>query len=197
MNADLIVLGLGNPGPKYTFTRHNIGFLAVDLLAQNCREKFKLDSKFSSEWCEGTLGMGSKALLLKPQTYMNISGEALRALYQKHSHLRSKALIVIQDEVDLPFGTIKVKFGGGDAGHNGLKSLREHLGHGDYFRIRLGVGKPHGDSKKSMATHVLENFSKDEMNTVVSMCARSVDLVELLAQSKLQAAQELAAKALP
>jgi len=195
MKADAIVVGLGNPGPRYAFTRHNVGFIALDLLAGRERSSFTssgLASKIQAHVAEVELA-GKKLLLLKPQTFMNLSGESLQKLYQLHNHLREAELYCLHDEADIPFGQLKVKHGGGDAGHNGLKSLRETLGHGDYARLRMGVGKPVPGSGISLADYVLAGFRKDEEATLTDLCIRTLDSLEGYLGKGLQEAQRISA----
>lgn len=192
MNADAVVVGLGNPGPRYAFTRHNAGFIALDLLAQEMGASFANNRKLKAEEC--TIAWGShRVLLLKPQTFMNLSGESVQALYSQYNHLREKPLIVLHDEVDIPFGQVRAKLGGGDAGHNGLKSLRQCLGHGDYYRVRIGVGKPLQGSPIPLADHVLAQFGDNERELLAKMLLRSLDITELLLNKDLEKAQRLAA----
>jgi len=164
MNFDLIVVALGNPGSKYAFTRHNVAWIAVDLLAQEKAVSFStqgIGKKIQAEVCEMSID-SKKVLLLKPQTFMNLSGESLAKLFAQNSHLRDLPLLCIHDEIDLPLGKVRIKLGGSDAGHNGLRSLREHLGHGDYYRIRVGVGRPPAGSPLKVVDWVLQNFEKSD-----------------------------------
>lgn len=137
----LLVVGLGNPGAKYEGTRHNVGAEAVEELARRCDERLKADRKVSSSVAAVRLG-GVRCQLAIPQTFMNESGRAVSQLIRRHPLDSWEDLVVIHDELDLDPGIIKVKRGGGLAGHNGLKSITEHLGTRDYSRIRIGVGKP-------------------------------------------------------
>jgi len=152
----LLLVGLGNPGPDYAQHRHNIGFMAVDAIAD--RYGFgPFRAKFQGRVAEGEIA-GLKVLALKPETYMNESGravEAARAFYK----LRAQDIIVLHDEIDLAAGKVRVKRGGGHAGHNGLRSIHAHVG-AEYARVRLGVGHP-GDKDK-VSGHVLRNFSKTD-----------------------------------
>ena len=196
MNFDAILVGLGNPGPKYALTRHNIGFILVDLLAQDCGEKFSstgLGKAIQAETAEISWN-SKKLLLIKPQTFMNLSGESLQRLYQKYSHLRDLPLIVAHDEVDLPFNKLRFKTGGSDAGHNGLKSLRACLGNGDYHRLRIGVGRPNPEDKISVADYVLGVFAKPEQEALVSFLDHGIAVVESFLKEGLSAAQSLASK---
>ncbi len=173
MAAKLIV-GLGNPGPKYLWTRHNAGFIVLDRFAHLAGIQTTRKS-FSGYYGEGDFE-GNRLLLLKPQTYMNLSGRSVAEALRFHK-LTTADLIVIHDELDIPFGQIKLKADGGHGGHNGLRSLHQELGSGEYKRLRIGIGKPlHGD----MADYVLTNFSKDEMNELPKIVDGVVDALEML-----------------
>ena len=150
-----LIVGLGNPGPKYSWTRHNAGFMVLDELAR--RAGIAVSRKtFSGFFGEGTY-RGERLLLLKPQTFMNLSGRSVNPALHFH-RLSLQDLIVIHDDLDIPFGRVKLKDGGGHAGHNGLRSLMQELGGGQFARIRVGVGRPlHGDA----ADYVLSPFTRD------------------------------------
>ncbi len=153
-SSPLLVVGLGNPGPKYQANRHNIGFMAVDAIAR--RHGFgPFRSRFQGEIAEGALG-GGRVLVLKPMTFMNESGRSVAAA-ARFFKIPVEKIVVFHDELDLAAGKIRVKDGGGHAGHNGLRSLHAHLGPG-YRRVRLGIGHP-GD-KDRVIDHVLEDFAK-------------------------------------
>ncbi len=192
MNAEWIFMGLGNPGREYAFTRHNAGFLLLDILAQDFGEKFSLQKNLSAEVLEITGFGGKKILLLKPQTYMNLSGESLQKLYQRHGHLRNVPIAVAHDEVDLPMGKLRIKMGGGDAGHNGLKSIRATLGHGDFYRLRLGVGRPSPESRMEVKDHVLTSFKKAEEAALMKMLEQGIQCLHSLLTRDLAAAQATA-----
>ncbi|HLP67614.1 MAG TPA: aminoacyl-tRNA hydrolase, partial [Rhizobium sp.] len=150
----LIIAGLGNPGAKYSENRHNIGFMAVDAIHR--RHRFSpWSKKFKAEIAEGEIA-GEKVLLMKPQTFMNLSGEAVGEAMRFYK-LKPADIVAIHDELDLPAGRARMKTGGGHGGHNGLKSLDAHCGK-DYRRLRLGIGHP-GD-KERVHGHVLGDFSK-------------------------------------
>ena len=196
MSIDAILVGLGNPGPKYSLTRHNIGFILLDLLAQDKGTSFSssgIGKSIRAESCEVELA-GKTLLLLKPQTFMNLSGESLQILFQKQNHLREVPLIVAHDEVDLAFKKLRIKFGGSDAGHNGLKSIRSCLGHGDYNRLRLGVGRPLPEDQISVADYVLANFAKPEQSELVNFLDHGIAVIECLLKDGIGAAQALASK---
>ena len=196
MNVDAIVVGLGNPGARYKFTRHNVGFMALDLIVKGLGLSFSssgLASKIQSEICEATFA-GKKILFIKPQTFMNLSGESLQKLFQLHGHLREKELIVLHDEVDIDFGEIRIKKGGGDAGHNGLKSLREKLGNGDSVRIRMGVGRAPANWEMSVADWVLLAYSKDDDQKLVDLLIHTENTLEAYLTKGLEIAQRVAAQ---
>jgi PTH1 family peptidyl-tRNA hydrolase len=173
MAAKLIV-GLGNPGPKYLWTRHNAGFIVLDRLASLNGIPVTRKS-FGGLYGEGEF-KGNRLLLLKPQTYMNLSGRSVAEALRFHK-LAISDLIVIHDELDIPFGQIKLKADGGHGGHNGLRSLHQDLGSGNYNRLRVGIGKPlHGN----MADYVLTNFDKSEMNDLPRLVDGVVDALEML-----------------
>ena len=159
----LLVVGLGNPGTKFANNRHNIGFMAVDEVVR--RYSFStFREKFQSEMAEGNIA-GEKILAMKPTTYMNGSGRSVQAAAVFYK-LAPEDIIVIHDEIDLAGGKVRVKRGGGHAGHNGLRSIHEHIG-ANYARVRLGVGHP-GDKAK-VAGHVLRDFAKSERDWVERM----------------------------
>ncbi|MEQ8227430.1 MAG: aminoacyl-tRNA hydrolase [Rhodospirillales bacterium] len=152
----LLLVGLGNPGPSYRDNRHNVGFMAVDAIHGRWRLG-PYRNKFHGDLAEGAIG-GEKILLLKPQTYMNESGRAVQAVMTFYK-LKPADVIVFHDEMDLAGGKLRVKQGGGHAGHNGLRNIQAHVG-ADFRRVRIGVGHP-GDKEKVIG-HVLKDFSKDE-----------------------------------
>ena len=155
----LLVAGLGNPGPKYSLNRHNIGFMAVDALADSYTDN-RWRKKFQGLISEG-LVEGKKILLLKPQTFMNQSGHALQEAC-KFYKIKPDQVIIFHDEIDLSPGKVRVKNGGGHAGHNGLRSITNHIG-ADFVRIRMGVGHP--GSKDLVHNYVLGNFSKNDQES--------------------------------
>jgi PTH1 family peptidyl-tRNA hydrolase len=174
----LVIAGLGNPGAQYARNRHNIGFMAVDAIAE--RGRFgPFRARHQGLTAEGLLG-DTRAMLLKPQNYMNESGrsvgEALRYL-----KLDLEALVVIHDELDLAPGKVRVKVGGGDAGHNGLRSITAHLGPG-YKRVRIGIGHP-GD-KALVHNYVLNDFAKSEAGWVAAACRAIAEAAPLLARGQ-------------
>lgn len=185
-----IIVGLGNPGPQYAGHRHNIGFMVVDRMAQAVGGGYR--EKFHGHWARGTI-KGKDALLLKPMTWMNLSGTSVgeAATFFKAPH---SEVIVVHDELDLPFGQVQVKIGGGHAGHNGLRSIFEHYGK-DFVRVRCGIGRPRfGD----VTNHVLGNFSSDEQPGLAAFIDKAVAAVELVLDKGALAAQNATnAKAAP
>ena len=152
-----LMVGLGNPGSRYETTRHNIGFMALEALAAQLEIELKQKS-FNSLWGKGTIA-GTNILLAEPQTFMNLSGTAVRQL-QSFFKTEISNLVVIHDDLDLPFGSIRLKAGGGTAGHKGLASIESNLGTSEFIRVRLGIGKP--VDKSRIEGYVLEPFRKEE-----------------------------------
>ena len=154
MAEPLLVVGLGNPGPQYATTRHNLGFLVADVLADRIGSGFKVHKKSGAEVVTGRLG-GRSVVVAKPRTYMNESGRQVGPLANFYS-VAPADVVVMHDELDIEFGRIRLKFGGGVAGHNGLRSVGSALGTNDFARVRIGIGRPPG--RQSGASFVLENF---------------------------------------
>ena len=169
-----LLVGLGNPGKQYAFNRHNIGFLAVDALAEHFRFS-PWRARFQGVIAEGEIG-GEKILALKPETYMNLSGQSVGEA-ARFFKIAPADVIVVYDEIELPPGKVKVKQGGGSAGHNGIRSIDEHLGY-DYWRVRLGVGRP--DAKENVKGHVLENFAKSDIDWLGELLNAVCDAAPLL-----------------
>ena len=160
----LLLVGLGNPGREYAGNRHNIGFMAIDALARE-HGFAPFRARFQGRVAEGSIA-GEKAILLKPETYMNDSGRAVAEAVRFHK-LSLGQIVVFHDELDLAPGKLRVKIGGGDAGHNGLRSITSHLTR-DYRRVRLGIGHP-GD-KSLVHSYVLNDFGKGERGWVETLC---------------------------
>ncbi|MFL5238011.1 MAG: aminoacyl-tRNA hydrolase [Rhizomicrobium sp.] len=175
----LLIAGLGNPGADYARNRHNVGFMAVDVIHESYRFG-PWRGRFSGLLSEGTLG-GRKTWLLKPMTYMNESGASVGAA-ARYFKLPLSAVVVMHDEIDLAAAKIRAKAGGGDAGHNGLRSITATLG-ADYCRVRIGVGHP-GD-KSRVHGHVLNNFSRADEDWLVPMLSAIAEAAPLLAKDDL------------
>ena len=189
VNNTWLVVGLGNPGDKYSSTRHNIGFMVADELANRYTGKFP-SHKYRALVSEVRLGVGSEApklIIVKPSTYMNDSGNAVAPL-AKYFNTAPQQIIAIHDELDIPFNAIRVKLGGGDNGHNGLKSLTQSLSTPDYFRIRVGIGRP--TTPQDTADYVLDNFSKAERSVVPDLALRACDAIESLVNKGLENTQQ-------
>lgn len=179
-----LVAGLGNPGPGYSGNRHNAGFMVADLLATRMGVRFRA-GKHRAAVAEGRLA-GQPVILAKPMTFMNASGGPVAGL-AGYYRLPPGQLVVIHDELDLPFGTIRLKLGGGDNGHNGLRSLTSSLGSRDYYRVRFGIGRPPG--RTDPAVFVLRDFSAAERRELPLLVDRAADAVEALLADGLVAAQ--------
>lgn len=167
----LLVVGLGNPGPKYAGTRHNIGFDVADELVGELMSSFSVHKKTNTEVAEAMAG-GRKIICAKPRSFMNLSGGPIKALSQ-YFHLSAADIIVIHDELELDFGTIKLRQGGGDHGHNGLRSTTKSLGTKDYQRLSVGIGRPPG--RMDPASFVLKPCTKQERAEIPIICAYAVD----------------------
>jgi peptidyl-tRNA hydrolase, PTH1 family len=180
-----LVVGLGNPGPGYAETRHNVGFAVVELLADRAGARFALHKRSNSEIAEGRLA-GRKVVLAKPRTYMNESGGPVAGLVRYFS-VEPTELVVAHDELDLDFGVVRLKRGGGEGGHNGLRSVSRSVGTRDYLRVRFGIGRPPG--RQDPADFVLKKFSgaeRKELDLAVDLAA---DAAEALLAEGLEAAQ--------
>jgi peptidyl-tRNA hydrolase, PTH1 family len=185
MAEPLLVVGLGNPGPQYAKTRHNVGFMVADLLAGRMGAAFKVHKKSGAEIVTGRLGH-APVVLAKPRTYMNESGRQVGPLAKFYS-VPPADIIVIHDELDIDFGQIRLKLGGGEGGHNGLRSVVNALGTRNFQRVRIGIGRPPG--RKDPAAFVLESFSAAERTQVPTICEMAADATELLIESGLESAQ--------
>jgi PTH1 family peptidyl-tRNA hydrolase len=173
-----LIVGLGNPGAEYALTRHNIGFMAVDALAENT-DASAWQRKFKGQISVGTLGKHA-FLLLKPMTFMNLSGESVGEA-MRYYKLNPSDVIVFHDDIDLLSGKVKVKQGGGNAGHNGLKSIDAHIGP-DYWRVRLGIGHP-GD-RDQVHDHVLSPFAKADREWLVALLRTLSEHFPLMLEGK-------------
>ena len=181
------MVGLGNPGPRYAMTRHNFGHLALDALAERMGPRMRTHKSRRADVAEGRLQVGGPRVVLgRPRCYMNESGGPVKSLLDFYK-IPTERLVVLHDEIDLPFGGLRVKYAGGDNGHNGLRSIRSALGSGDFYRVRLGVGRP--DTDQSAADYVLSNFTAGEGREVGFEIGRAVSAVESLILEGLQVAQ--------
>ncbi|MEZ5272455.1 MAG: aminoacyl-tRNA hydrolase [Ilumatobacteraceae bacterium] len=183
---DWLIVGLGNPGKEYARTRHNMGEEVVALLAQRVGEKMKA-GRDRALVAEARMD-GQKVVLAFPITYMNLSGESVRALVRRHKVDDPTRIIVVHDELDLPPGIVRVKAGGGLAGNNGLRSITQHLHTQDYLRVRIGIGKP--PSKERGADHVLSRMSISERHLLDESIVRAADAVEMIVAEGVDAAMQ-------
>ncbi len=186
-----LVVGLGNPGPTFARNRHNLGFLVADELSDRMGARFGAAKGMRAEVAEGRLGLpGSGAVprltLVKPRTFMNDSGAAVAKLLA-YFKIGLDHLVAIHDELDIDPGQIRVKFGGGDNGHNGLRSMRSALGSGDFFRVRVGIGRPPG--RQDPADFLLSDFSRAEREALSPEVLRAADAVESLLTEGLERTQ--------
>jgi len=182
-----LVVGLGNPGPSYAADRHNVGYLVADELATRMGGTFRAHKSGRASVLEGRLRLGGPRVVLgRARGYMNESGGPVSSLLSFYK-LTPERLVVVHDELDLPFDTLRVKFGGGDNGHNGLRSVRSALGTGDFFRVRLGIGRPSG--RRPVADFVLSPYTADERALLSAQVEKAADAVESLVDSGLSATQ--------
>lgn len=180
-----LVVGLGNPGAEYERTRHNVGFLVADVLAERVGGRFSVHKKSGADLLTARLD-GRQVLIAKPRSYMNLSGRPVAALARFFS-VPPTEVIVVHDELDLPFGAIRLKRGGGEGGHNGLRSVSQALTTKDYLRTRIGIGRPPG--RQDPADYVLKPFSAPERKEVPVLVEQAADAVELLLRVGLETAQ--------
>jgi PTH1 family peptidyl-tRNA hydrolase len=186
-----LVAGLGNPGPAYAGHRHNVGYLVADELAARLGSPFRAHKAARAEVVEGRIGDpgtdAPRVVLARGRCYMNESGGPIKALMTFYK-VPADRLVVVHDELDLPFGTLRVKLGGGDNGHNGLRSVRSSLGTGEFNRVRVGIGRPPG--RKDVSDHVLSDYSPAERRDVPFQVDRAADAVESLVVDGLAATQQ-------
>jgi PTH1 family peptidyl-tRNA hydrolase len=185
-----LIVGLGNPGPKYAATRHNIGFAVVDGLAAQLGARLARHNRAMALAAEGRLGApgsGESVVLVEPLSFMNESGGPVKALMGFYG-VDAGHLVVIHDELDLPFGSIRTKLGGGDNGHNGLRSIRSSLGSGDFFRVRVGIGRPNG--RQDPAEYVLSGFGSAERVELPALSERAGQAAESLVLEGLERTQQ-------
>ncbi len=181
-----LICGLGNPGREYERHRHNIGFMVVEALLSRARAELNQE-KFQARVGQGTLG-SERILFVEPQTYMNLSGRSL-AEAARFYKVPVEDILVIHDELDLPFGRLQLKAGGGTGGHNGLKSSVQSLGADGFIRLRFGIGKPEGpNAKERVAGYVLSNFDDGERRQLEELIGRAEDMAETWAREGLATA---------
>ena len=181
---DLLVAGLGNPGREYERTRHNAGWMVIDELARRHDGSFR--SKFDGQLSEVRLD-GLRLALLKPETYMNVSGKSISAA-GRFFKVEPESLLIVHDDVDLEAGRLQARAGGGLAGHNGLRSIASALGTQDFLRLRVGVGRPGRGDRRPVADYVLSPFSPDE--DVDALISRAADAVEMIARDGVEPTQQ-------
>ncbi len=183
-----LVVGLGNPGPAYAGHRHNVGYLVVDELADRMGGRLRAHKSGRAQVLEGRLGLGGPRVVLgRGRCYMNESGGVVSTLL-KFYKLPVDRLVVVHDELDIPFDTLRVKLGGGDNGHNGLRSIRGALGSGDFYRVRVGVGRPPG--RRDPADFLLSDYTPAERKLVPFGVDRAADAVESLVTDGLEKTQQ-------
>lgn len=192
MSEDVwLVVGLGNPGPAYAGHRHNVGYLVADELADRMGSAFRAHKSGRAEVVESRLtppGVpGPRVVLARPRGYMNESGGSVKALATFYK-VPPERIIAIHDELDIAFNTLRVKLGGGDNGHNGLRSMRGSLGTGDFYRVRAGIGRPPG--RQDVADFVLSNYSSTEKKDLPFQVMDAADAVESLMTEGLEKTQQ-------
>jgi PTH1 family peptidyl-tRNA hydrolase len=184
MTAIRLIVGLGNPGREYETTRHNVGFRWVDEFAGVQKLNFKSVAKFHGLTARGHLH-GHEVLLLKPQTFMNVSGRSVGAMMRFYK-IEPAEMLVVHDEMDLPPGVARLKMGGGHGGHNGLKDIIEHLGSNDFWRLRIGIGHPGG--RAEVSGYVLNDPRSEEREQIHKAMKNAQDIVHLVIEGKTEAA---------
>jgi len=186
-----LVVGLGNPGPAYAGHRHNVGYLVDDVLAQRMGSPFRAHKSGRADVVEGRLGpVGAetpRVVLARSRSYMNESGGAISTL-AKFYKVPPERIIAVHDELDIPYGALRIKLGGGDNGHNGLRSMRSSLGTGDFYRVRVGIGRPPG--RQDPADFVLSNYSATERKELEINVVEAADAVESLVADGLEKTQQ-------
>jgi PTH1 family peptidyl-tRNA hydrolase len=188
-NAPWLIVGLGNPGPEYAGNRHNVGFMVADLLAEQVGGRFKRAGKAQAQVVEGRIGppgpANRRVIVAKPMSFMNLSGGPVNALKDFYK-VPVANIVAVHDELDIDYGTLRLKLGGGDNGHNGLKSMTKVMG-ADYHRVRFGIGRPPG--RMPVADFVLKDFSSAERKELDYFVDRAADAVEALVIEGLERAQ--------
>jgi peptidyl-tRNA hydrolase, PTH1 family len=186
-----LVVGLGNPGPKYAGNRHNVGYHVAEELAERLGSPFRSHKTGRADVDEGRVGApgtpGPRVVLARPRSYMNELGGPVKALATFYK-VPAERIVAVHDELDIPFGTMRVKLGGGDNGHNGLKSLRSSLGTGDFHRVRIGVGRPPG--RQEVADFLLSDYTAAERKDVPVQVVLAADAVESLLTEGLERTQQ-------
>lgn len=192
MSTPWLVVGLGNPGPAYAGNRHNVGHMVLEELARRTGARFT-SHRTRAQVADVRLGVlpggapGPRVVLAKPTSYMNVSGGPVAGLTQ-YLQVPTDRLVVVHDEIDIPFATVRLKQGGGEGGHNGLRSISSALGTKDYLRVRVGVGRPPG--RMDAADHVLRDFTSAERADLAWLVDAAADAVEAVVQDGLTAAQQ-------
>jgi peptidyl-tRNA hydrolase, PTH1 family len=184
-----LVAGLGNPGREYEHNRHNVGFMIADLIARRTGSRFGRHRRAVAEVAEARLGVGIDApalVLVKPMTYMNLSGGPVSALASFYK-VPIERIIAVHDELDLPYAVLRTKLGGGEGGHNGLRSISQSLSTRDYLRVRFGIGRPPG--RQDPADYVLSDFTSTERKELEYLVDRAADIVESLIRTGLEPTQ--------
>ncbi|GAA2797320.1 aminoacyl-tRNA hydrolase [Streptomyces showdoensis] len=188
-NAPWLIVGLGNPGPEYAGNRHNVGFMVADLLAERIGGRFKRAQKAQAQVVEGRMGppgpANRRVVLAKPMSFMNLSGGPVTALRDFYK-VPTAHVVAVHDELDIDYGVLRLKVGGGDNGHNGLKSMTKSMG-AEYHRLRFGIGRPPG--RMQVADFVLKDFSSTERKELDYFVDRAADAVECLVTEGLERAQ--------
>jgi len=184
VSARWLVVGLGNPGARYAESRHNVGFRVAELLAADAGLSWRGAPRLDAEAAVGALGGGISAVLLKPQTYMNLSGQSVVAAARFY-RVEPGQLLVLHDDIDLPLGRLRVKRGGGDGGHRGIRSMIERLGEGDFIRVRIGVGRPRVGE---VTDHVLGGFQPADRPLLERALVRAADAATMVLREGLSAA---------
>lgn len=180
-----LIVGLGNPGPTYAATRHNVGYMVADVLAGRLGSRWKAHKSGRADSVEGHLG-GERVVLGRSRSFMNESGGPVATL-AKYYDVEADHLIVIHDELDIDFGALRIKRGGGDNGHNGLKSIRQSLGTGDFFRVRVGIGRPPG--RQDVHDFVLKAYGTVERKDLPTYLEEAADACESLMTAGLESTQ--------
>ena len=186
-----LVVGLGNPGPKYAGHRHNVGYLVAEELAERLGSPFRSHKSGRADVVEGRVGApgtpGPRLVLARPRSYMNEIGGPVKALATFYK-VPAERIVAVHDELDIPFGTMRVKLGGGDNGHNGLRALRSSLGTGEFHRVRIGVGRPPG--RQEVADFLLSDYTAAERKEVPLQVVLAADAVETLLTEGLERTQQ-------